>query len=152
MLKLKNIEIMKSFLFALCLVTLGVVAGCNSSKSMAKLNDVKWVLETLNGAKVTLTDSSNEIFIRFDEVEKRVNGRAACNRFFGNYEMDQTKLKFSPMGATRMACLDMQKETEFFQMLDGVETYSIKDNILSFKSKGEVVATFKKGEEKEAKN
>ena len=51
------------------------------------------------------------------------------------------------MGATRMACPDLQKETEFFQMLDKVESYNIKDNTLFFLAKGEVVATFKKSEE-----
>ena len=143
---------MKSFLILLCVTLLGV-GGCKSSKEAPKLNDVKWVLETLNGKKVQLTDANEEMFIQFDETQKRVNGRAACNRFFGNYEMDGSSLKFSPMGATRMACPDLQWETEFFQMLDGVDAYSIKDNILSFQSKGNVVATFKKGEEsKEAKD
>ena len=119
---------MKSFLLVLC-VALSVV-GCNSSKNMAKLSGVKWVLQTLN-----------------DKELSRVNGRGGCNRFFGNYEMESSRLKFSPMGATRMACPDLQTETEFFQMLDGVDGYSIKDNKLSFLSKNKVVAVFKKAEE-----
>lgn len=115
---------------------------------MAKLSDVKWVLETFNGEKVKLTDPNTEMYIQFEDVEKRVNGRAACNRFFGNYEIDGNKLKFSPMGATQGGLVpDLQKETEFFQMLDKVESYNIKDNTLFFLAKGEVVATFKKSEE-----
>lgn len=138
---------MKSFLLLLCITLVGG-GGCNSSKNMAKLYDVKWVLETLNNKEVKLSDQEGEMSIQFDNAEKRVSGRAACNRFFGNYEMDGNKLKFSPMGATRMSCPDLQVETEFFKMLDEVDNYSIKDNILSFKSKGQVVATFKKAEEK----
>lgn len=138
---------MKSFLLLLCIGLLGV-GGCNSSKSMAKLTDIKWVLETLDGKKVKLTDSNSEIFIQFNEVEKRVNGRAACNRFFGNYEMDGNKLKFSPMGATRMACPDLQLENQFFQVLDGVDAYTIKDNVLTLLTKNKAVATFVKAEEK----
>ena len=61
--------------------------------------------------------------------------------------MESSRLKFSPMGATRMACPDLQTETEFFQMLDGVDGYSIKDNKLSFLSKNKVVAVFKNAEE-----
>ena len=95
----------------------------------------------------SLTDPNSEIFIQFNEAEHRVNGRGGCNRFFGNYEMESSRLKFSPMGATRMACPDLQTETEFFQMLDGVDGYSIKDNKLSFLSKNKVVAVFKKAEE-----
>jgi len=142
---------MKSFLILL-FITLGGIGSCDSAKEAAKLKGVKWVLETLNGEKVKLTETGNEMFIQFDMAEKRVNGRAACNRFFGNFELDHTKLKFSPMGATRMACPDLQTETEFFQMLEKVDSYSLKDNTLSFLSKEKVVATFGKGEENKEKN
>ena len=79
---------MKSFLLVLC-VALSVV-GCNSSKNMAKLSGVKWVLQTLNDKELSLTDPNSEIFIQFNEAEHRVNGRGGCNRFFGNYEMEST--------------------------------------------------------------
>lgn len=138
---------MKSFLMLLFAI-LGGIGSCDSAREAAELKDVKWILETLNGEKVKLTDSADKMFIQFDIAEKRVNGRAACNRFFGNFELDDSKLKFSPMGATRMACPDLQKETEFFQMLDRVDSFSLKDNILSFLSKKEVIATFGKSEEK----
>ena len=78
---------MKSFLLVLC-VALSVV-GCNSSKNMAKLSGVKWVLQTLNDKELSLTDPNSEIFIQFNEAEHRVNGRGGCNRFFGNYEMER---------------------------------------------------------------
>lgn len=136
---------MRNLFVLLCITLAGV--GCNSSKSMAKLSDVKWILQTLNGQEIKLSDPNSEIFIQFNEAEKRVNGRGGCNRFFGNYEMEGHKLKFSPMGATRMACPDLQKETEFFKMLDEVEDFSINANQLSFKSNGKVVAVFRKAQE-----
>ncbi len=52
---------MKSFLLVLC-VALSVV-GCNSSKNMAKLSGVKWVLQTLNDKELSLTDPNSEIFL-----------------------------------------------------------------------------------------
>lgn len=137
-------------LLLLCCIVFGMT-GCHSSRNMAKLNDVKWILQTLNGKPVELKDQNSEIFIQFNDAEKRVNGRAGCNRYFGNYEMENSKLKFSPMGATRMACPDLQIESEFFQMLEKVDGYIIKDNVLSLLAKGEVIATFKKGEDKENK-
>ena len=70
---------MKSFLLVLC-VALSVV-GCNSSKNMAKLSGVKWVLQTLNDKELSLTDPTSEIFIQFNEAEHLVNGRGVCNRF-----------------------------------------------------------------------
>lgn len=141
---------MKNLLMLVCFVMAGI-AGCNSSRNMAKLNDVKWVLQEMNGKTVELTDKNSEVYIQFNEAEKRVNGRGGCNRFFGNYEMDGSKLKFLPLGATRMACPDLQVENEFFKMLDTVDSYAIKDNTLYFKSKGEIVATFKMQEEKDKK-
>ena len=51
---------MKSFLLVLC-VALSVV-GCNSSKNMAKLSGVKWVLQTLNDKELSLTDPNSEIY------------------------------------------------------------------------------------------
>lgn len=136
---------MKNLLLLFCLFLMGV--GCNSSKNMAKLNDVKWELKTLNNKEVKLTDKNSEVYIQFNEAEKKVYGRGGCNRFFGNYEMDGDKLKFSPMGATRMACPDLQTENEFFQILDTVDTYTIKGGSLSLKSKGNIVAVFNKAEE-----
>lgn len=136
---------MKSLILLLCLALFSV--GCNSSKKMAKLDGVKWELKTLNDKEIKLTDSNSEIYIQFNEAEKKVNGRGGCNRFFGNYEMDGDKLKFSPLGATRMACPDLQLETEFFKALETVDTYSIKDGVLSLKSKDKVVAVFNKAEE-----
>lgn len=136
---------MKSLLLLLCLALFSV--GCNSSKKMAKLDGVKWELKTLNDKEIKLTDSNSEIYIQFNEAEKKVNGRGGCNRFFGNYEKDGDKLKFSPLGATRMACPDLQLETEFFKALETVDTYSIKDGVLSLKSKDKVVAVFNKAEE-----
>lgn len=136
---------MKSLLLLFCLALFGV--SCNSSKNMAKLDGVKWELKSLNDRDVKLTDNNSEVYLQFNEAEKKVNGRGGCNRFFGNYEMDGDKLKFSPLGATRMACPDLQLETEFFKALETVDTYSIKDGLLSLKSKDKVVAVFNKAEE-----
>jgi heat shock protein len=136
---------MKSLLLLFCLALFGV--SCNSSKNMAKLDGVKWELKSLNDREVKLTDNNSEVYLQFNEAEKKVSGRGGCNRFFGNYEMDGDKLKFSPLGATRMACPDLQLETEFFKALETVDTYSIKDGLLSLKSKDKVVAVFNKAEE-----
>lgn len=62
---------------------------------------------------------------------------------FGNFELNDSKLKFSPMGATRMACPDLAKETEFFQMLDKVDSFNLKDNMLSFYPKRRLSLHFK---------
>ena len=83
------------------------------------------------------------MYIFFNDGEKKVNGRAACNRFFGDFEITGTELKFSPVGATRMACQNDSKwESAFFLMLEKVDGYSVKENILAFTSEGKEVAKF----------
>lgn len=133
---------MKSFIILLCVTLMGV-NGCKSKKEVVKLDGMKWELKVLNNKEVVLSDPENKIFILFDDVAKRVNGRAACNRFFGDYEMTDAKLKFFPMGATRMACPnDSDWEFEFFQMLETVDNYKVKDKMLYFLSKDNIVAEF----------
>lgn len=131
---------MRVLLLLFCMVL--AEAGCRSSEN-AELGGVKWVLVSQDGEQIKLTMPDNEIFMEFNPTEKRVNGRAGCNRFFGNYEQDGSKLKFSPMGATRMACPDLQAENSFFRMLDGVDAYRIKNHHLTLLSKGKEVADFK---------
>lgn len=136
---------MRNLLLLFCLAL--IAGACNTSKNMVKLADKKWDLETLNGQKVEMKDANGEMFIQFNEAEKRVSGRAACNRFFGNYEQNGDKLKFSSMGATRMTCPDIETETKFFTILEKVDSFSIKDKKLSLMENGNVVAGFKMAEE-----
>lgn len=120
--------------------------SCHSAKDAALIDGIRWRLHTLNGVEVKLGDENDEMFIQFNTAEKQVSGRAACNNFFGNYELDRDKLKFYPMGATRMTCPDIRLEYEFFAMLETVDDYAVRDDELSFFSKGVPVALFQKAE------
>ena len=137
---------MKSFLLVLGFVLLWMT-GCRSSVEREKLGDARWELETLNDKNVVLSDPESVMFILFDEEARSVNGRAACNRFFGNFELEGSRLRFSPMGATRMHCPDMKWETRFFRILESVDAYSVCNNRLSLSSQGKVVAVFRKAVE-----
>lgn len=133
---------MKNLFICLCVASLAL-GGCKSNKESVKLDGFKWVLKTLNGKEVTLSSPDTEIFLYFDVAEKRVNGRVACNRFFGNYKMDGENLKFSPLGATKMACPnDSEWEMEFFSMLDATENFKWKGGMLIFGTKEKTLATF----------
>ena len=47
------------------------------------------------------------------------------------------------MGATRMACPDMQVESAFFKMLESTDSCGIKEHTLTLFSKGKALAVFK---------
>ncbi|KGE13930.1 META domain-containing protein [Sphingobacterium deserti] len=67
--------------------------------------------------------------ISFDVAEKKVAGNSSCNNFFGTFETQANKLKFGPLGSTKMACQG-NGEKVFFGTLDKVATYSVRDNRL----------------------
>lgn len=125
-----------------CFVTV-LAISCKSAKESVSLTGVKWVVESLNGKDVKLKEGQSEVFVTFDATEKKVFGRAGCNRFFGNYEQQESTLTFSGMGATKMACPDMDIETSFFKVLEDTKSFVIKNDRLSLKDSNNVIAIFK---------
>lgn len=120
-----------------------LMASCSSSKSKVGLAGMKWVLESVEGQKLSMKIDNNEISMQFNGQEKRVSGMAGCNRFFGGYETDGNKLKFSHMGATRMTCPDQEAEYRFFKILENTDAFQISEQQLSLMQKGKTLALFK---------
>ena len=75
-----------------------------------------------NGVKVTLG---------FDRNEPRYYG-AVVNRYFGNYELDGSKIKFAPAGVTMMMGpeAEMEAEHNFLGILPHVVSYKMVGNNL----------------------
>lgn len=87
-----------------------------------------WKLVEINGQPVSAEGMNREPFIILkDDETKSVSGNGGCNGFFGSYELnDQTsRIKFSKMGSTMMACLNMEVESAFHKVLQEVDNYSI---------------------------
>ncbi len=132
---------MKQILF-FCLAVLGAVS-CKSAKENLPLTGVNWVAESLNGKELKMKNSNQQVSITFEKAGKKVAGQAGCNRFFGTYATEEDKLTFSQMGATKMACPHMDIEVTFFKMLDETNRFVIKNDKLSLKNDGNVIAVFK---------
>ena len=132
---------MRQIIF-ICWTVLSVVS-CHSAKEKTPLGGVKWIAETLQGKKIKMKEGSSEVFFLLDTLGKRVNGKAGCNRFFGDYVRDKEKLSFSSLGATKAFCLDMAVELAFFQVLESTDSFVIKNDQLRLKHEGEVIAVFK---------
>lgn len=91
----------------------------------------KWKLVEMNGREISNIKGEPDYFIQLDNVENRMHGYAGCNNFFGNYElMEGMRIKFSKIGATMMACPDMNTEKELFQILETVDNYTVRNNVL----------------------
>ncbi len=119
------------------------MVSCKSAKESVSLTGGKWVAESLNGKEIKFKERGSEVFITLESDNKKVFGRAGCNRFFGTYEQNESQLTFSGMGATRMACPDMDIETSFFKVLEDTKSFIIKNDKLTLKDNNNVIAVFK---------
>lgn len=111
---------MKKILSAL-LVTLTVTA-CSKSEG------------TITGKTYALLPEKT-ITITFDE--NRFFGKA-LNNYFGEYKIEQNNLNLTVIGSTMMAGPEeeMKKETEYFQSLGKVKSYTLKNKTLELTGEG----------------
>jgi heat shock protein HslJ len=83
-----------------------------------------WHLTEIDGAQPGYTATLN-----LGETG-RVTGQAPCNRYFADLAQDGTEFKLGPIGATRMACLQIAGEAEYFSLLGGIEQADYQSGIL----------------------
>lgn len=98
-----------------------------------RLENRRWQLVELNGRPVDATADRPAAFFELDGAQSRITGNASCNRFFGNYDLTAgNRLQFAPdIGATLMACAELERERQFLEMLAHVDNYSTGDGMLS---------------------
>lgn len=111
-----------------------------------QLENHRWVLSELMGLAVTNKPGQKAAFLQFDNENARVSGNSACNNFFGSYELrNGNRISFGQLGSTMMACVDMQTESTFLQVLQKADNYAIKDDTLSLhKARMAPLARFKR--------
>jgi heat shock protein HslJ len=62
----------------------------------------------------------------------QVSGNGGCNSFRGSYTLlEGNRLSFSQLVSTKMACINMEKEGTFMEVLQKADNYSIQGKILS---------------------
>lgn len=89
-----------------------------------KVAGTTWIVEGIGGVAVV---SGKEPVITFTG-DGQINGTTGCNRFFGAYAQEGSKLTFSGVGMTKMACMEdglMQQESTFAGILSGAAAASL---------------------------
>ena len=115
-----------------------------SASDMNRIQGVSWYLTQVGGSPVSPMADGKQPHILLDPVKKQVTGFAGCNNFFGSYELDGASLTFGPMGATRMACPDLETglEASVFEALENTRKWKIEGgDLLLLKAHG-VLARF----------
>ena len=111
----------------------------------ANIEGNKWHLtEVVGGSPVSPMAGDKQPHMLLDPEQKQATGFAGCNNFFGSYELDGSSLTFGPMGATRMACPDLETglETSVFEALENTREWKQADGALLLLDGDAVIASF----------
>lgn len=90
------------------------LAACVTPALSDEIPGVDWHLVGLEGQDIDWQAS-----LRIDG--DKVTGKAPCNRFFGANSATLPAISFAAMGATRMACTDLQAENAYFEALQSMQ-------------------------------
>ena len=109
----------------------------NKPGDKISLEDTPWKLESYGPSdNLTPVLQGTGVTILFDSDIGEFNGSAGCNQYFGGYEVNGKDLTITtPIGNTEMACIEpegvMDQEQAYLSILQTMERYSIKNNILT---------------------
>lgn len=107
---------------AAAMVSCSTVSTSKVGSSQVNIANTKWTLaDQVKGKTPTLNIESS-----------RITGNGGCNSYFGELSLDPTAGNFSArnMGSTKMACDNMEVESNFFSMLNEATKYVVKGNTL----------------------
>lgn len=106
--------------------------GCDGGRPNASLEGTDWRLVEVNGTPAIAADGERAPTLRLVPAQRRAQGFAGCNTFFGPYALEGASLNFGPIATTRRACLaGMHREGEFLQALDATTAFEIVGNRLA---------------------
>lgn len=105
----------------------------SSANTNAELVETYWKLTELMGEPIVMaTGAKTEMHLLLKKEGNLVNGNGGCNSFRGSYTvLESNRLSFSQLVGTRMACIDMEKETTFMEVLQKADNYALQGKILS---------------------
>lgn len=103
------------------------LSGCGNYITDFRLHDI-WVLEQLNGKKVTLSDFTKELLnLEINSSTNKFMGFSGCNRMNGTVFFERGLLRFTNIITTRMVCGENNKENEFLKALQSTTTYKVEN-------------------------
>lgn len=113
-----------TFLFILLFLT-----SCSTKEAGKdvdlRLHDI-WALEFINGEEFVKDEQTiNHPVIEIYLEEGRVHGNAGCNTINGKVEVDGSKITFSEIITTEMACPG-DLEQRFLAALQSVDSYKLE--------------------------
>jgi heat shock protein HslJ len=114
--------------------SLGACAGTAPAASPEPLWGSEWQLQAI-GAQPTLPQSAATL--AFPQTGQ-VAGHGSCNRFFGSVEVERDRIRFSPLGSTKMACPGgaSEQESRYLGALQKAQRYEVQGDTLLIHAQG----------------
>lgn len=111
------------------------------SASSASLTGREWRLVELGGRPAGLGAGDRAATLRLEDG--RASGFAGCNSFGGGYAAEGSRLTFSTLAATRMACEQgMQLERDYLAALEATRTFRLTPQGLELLGESGLLARF----------
>ena len=109
-----------------CLALLTFLTACKADETVRAYGaaDRVWVLSELDG-----TNFAAMATLEFPEPGQ-IAGQAPCNRFFATLSVPYPWFKAGPIGATKMACPDLDAESQFFDALSAMSLSEVLGDVL----------------------
>ncbi len=102
-------------------------------KEQSGITEKYWKLIELNGSKIASPSSADrEAFMLLKASNRTVTGNGGCNTFSARYEISNGKrIRFSPVGATKMACIGVDTEGHLFAAFEMTNGFTVNGDTLS---------------------
>jgi heat shock protein HslJ len=135
-------RIVRSLLAVLALLALAACQpAATGAAPAASLVGGEWRLVELGGRPAGPGAQDRAATLRLRDGQ--ASGFAGCNSFSGGYAADGSRLTFSALGATRMACEQgMQLERDYFAALEATRTFRLTPQGLELLGESGVLARF----------
>ncbi len=119
--------------------------GCGQYLFDATLHGI-WLLEKVNNNLVNKSDFAKGLpQLNLDLQQQKLSGHDGCNQLSGSFEVMGSKIRFSNLAQTRMACPGNKPGLEFTPLISGQTVdYYFKDGSLYFYLQDDSLLIFKK--------
>ncbi|WP_136480404.1 copper resistance protein NlpE N-terminal domain-containing protein [Cognatitamlana onchidii] len=99
--------------------------------SDSNLENKKWQLIELMGQEVKFSKDKKPAFVIFDSNNARMSGNNSCNLFSGGYTLKPNgRIEIGQMMNTLMACDNMERATQFMEVLQKADNYTVVNGVL----------------------
>ena len=122
----------------------GTEKSNQDNNSSSKLEDKKWVLESIKGRNLPKIETVP--FINFDKAKGSAGGNTGCNVFGGNYSVTRDTIAITNIISTMRACIEderMNVERAFKNGFENANRFEIKGGKLNLYQNRILLLTFR---------